>query len=122
MNKIFLLKMLIAFITFLIFLTLGGIVYALVNYKTTPKLFSRKKADVVVQTVQPEKEQPAPAAIPEISLGLKKGESIESGVSCGELICLKIKSDFEGNKIILFDPASLRIRATLTAREAAVSK
>lgn len=43
MNKILFLKGLISVLTLLIFLALGGIVYALVNYKTTPKLIPRAK-------------------------------------------------------------------------------
>ena len=104
MNKIVLLKIVIAIITFLIFLTLGGIVYAIINYKTTPKLLSRKTEKIF---------QTSPAKVPETYLGLKKGESIDDSHACGDLLCLKIKSDFEGNKIILFDPASLQIKGIL---------
>ncbi|MBR1778378.1 MAG: hypothetical protein IJ752_07340 [Alphaproteobacteria bacterium] len=112
MNKIVFLKLLIAVITFLIFLTLGGIVYGLVNYKTTPKLLSRKRAPIV-QTVK----QTDPQQVPLTYLGLKKGEYIKDSHACGDMLCLRIQSDFEGNKIILFDPASLQIRAVLIAAE-----
>ena len=52
MNKIAFLKFLITFITLLIFLTLGGIVYGLVNYKTTPKLLSGKKKAAPAEATQ----------------------------------------------------------------------
>ena len=42
MNKVAYLKLLIGVITFLIFLTMGGIVYGLLNYKSTPKLITGK--------------------------------------------------------------------------------
>ena len=116
MNKIFLLKMLIAFITFLIFLTLGGIVYALVNYKTTPKLLSRKKAPTVVQTV---KQATETERLQETYLGLKEDEYIKTSHACGDMLCLQIKSDFEKDKIIIFDPAALRIKAVLNTGTAA---
>ena len=110
MNKIALLKLLIAGITFLIFLALGGIAYALINYKTTPKLISRKKAPVS----QSAEVQTAPDQIPEISLKLKDGESIAESHPCGDLLCLKITSDFAGSKVLIFDPVSLKIKAVLT--------
>lgn len=121
MNKIVLLKILIAFITFLIFLTLGGIVYALVNYKTTPKLFSRQNnAASAVQT--PEKTETKAEKSPETYLGLDKGEYIEDSHSCGTMLCLRIKSDFEGNKVIIFDPDALRIKAVLIAGRKQISE
>lgn len=119
MNKIFFLKLLIAFITFLIFLTLGGIVYALVNYKTTPKLFSRPKNAVsAVQT--PEKA--GGEKVPETYLGLQKGEYIEDSHSCGNMLCLRIKSDFSGNKIVIFDPETLRMKTVVIAGQNPVSE
>ena len=119
MNKIVFLKILIAFITFLIFLTLGGIVYALVNYKTTPKLLSRPKATAsAVRT--PEKTEAVKT--PETYLGLNKGEYIEDSHSCGTMLCLRIKSDFAGNKIILFDPDALQIKAVLIAGQKQISE
>ena len=109
--------MLIAFITTLIFLTLGGIVYALVNYKTTPKLLSRKKADTVVQTVLPEKERPAETErTPEINLGLGKDERLKDSHPCGDMLCLFVKSDLGKDKIVIFDPAALQIKAVLNAK------
>ena len=110
MNKIFFLKLLIAFITFLIFLALGGIVYALVNYKTTPKLLSRK----VASSIQTEK-QIEPEKIPETYLELGKDEKIQESHACGNMLCIRIKSDFGDNKIIIFDPAALQIKAVLIA-------
>ena len=113
MNKIVFLKLLIVFITFLIFLTLGGIVYALVNYKTTPKLFSRSKSPAVISA--PEKIETKKS--PETYLGLNKDEYIEDSHSCANMLCLRIKSDFSGNKIIIFDPQALKIKAVLIAEQ-----
>ena len=49
MNKVAYLKLLIGVITFLIFLTMGGIVYGLLNYKSTPKLITgRNKSAATV--------------------------------------------------------------------------
>ena len=113
-NKIVFLKILIAVITLLIFLTLGGIVYALVNYKTTPKLFSRQNAVSAVQAS--EKIETKAEKVPDtVYLGLKKGEQINNSYMCGDMICMFIRSDFEGNKIIIFDPSSLQIKATVIA-------
>ena len=112
MNKIVLLKILIVFITFLIFLTLGGIVYALVNYKTTPKLFSGSNS-VVSVFQKPEKKEAEKS--PETYLGLNKDEYIEDSHSCGTMLCLRVKSDFSGNKIVIFDPDALKIKAVLIA-------
>ena len=112
MNKIFWLKILIAFITFLIFLTLGGIVYALVNYKTTPKLLTRKKApevQAVRQAVEHEK-------IPETNLGLTKDEHLKTGYACGNMLCLHIKSDLGKDRIVIFDPAALQVKAVLNTK------
>ena len=110
MNKIVFLKIVIAIITFLIFLTLGGIVYALINYKTTPKLFSRQQASVS----QTEEKPTVPDVTPEIHLGLKDGEHIAESHPCGDLLCLRITSDFKSDRIILFDPAALQTKAVLT--------
>ena len=115
MNKIFWLKMLIAFITFLIFLTLGGIVYALVNYKTTPKLLSRKKPPAVVETVKPDTDTGTQAPA-EMNLKLGKDERLKSSHACGDMLCLHIKSDLGRDRIIILDPAALRIKAVLNTK------
>ncbi|MBO4644489.1 MAG: hypothetical protein J5716_07775 [Alphaproteobacteria bacterium] len=117
MNKILFLKILIAFITFLIFLTLGGIVYALVNYKTTPKLLSRKKAPVIREVKQTEPEK-----IPETYLELGKDEHIQESHACGNMLCLHVKSDFGNSKIIIFDPEALQIKAVLLAGQQRVTE
>lgn len=107
MNKIVFLKFLITFITLLIFLTLGGIVYGLVNYKTTPKLLSGKKK------VAPAAVSAAPDSVPEIPLNLTAKEHIKTAVSCGDRLCLLIVSDFGEERVIVADPASLQINAVL---------
>lgn len=119
MNKIVFLKILIAFITLLIFLTLGGIVYALVNYKTTPKLFSRPKT-VAAPVQAPEKAETEKS--PETYLGLNKDEYIEDSHPCGNMLCLRIKSDFSGNKIVIFDPDALLVKAVLIGGRKKISE
>ena len=109
MNKIVFLKILIAFITFLIFLTLGGIVYALINYKSTPKLFNRNAAQQIVREIQ------SPNIPPTVHLDLEKNEHINDSVPCGNMLCLRIKSDFGEDKVIIFDPSSLQIKAVIVA-------
>lgn len=121
MDKIAFLKILIGIITSLIFLTLGGIVYGLVNYKTTPKLLSRKKAPVTQQQTLPVKSIET-ERVSETYLGLKKGETVKNTHACGDMLCLHIKSDFESDKIIIFDPAALRIKAILIAGQSPVKK
>ena len=111
MDKIVFLKILIGIITFLIFLTLGGIVYGLINYKTTPKLLSRKASPTIQQQI----EEYGKKNIPETSLELKKGEKISGSHACGDMLCLQIQSDFDENKIIIFDINALQIKAVLVA-------
>lgn len=81
MNKIFFLKALIGFLSFLIFMTLLGIIYGIINYDTTPKLFSQKKkisSPVKNKTVQ--------------DVFLKRPEAqIVSSFGCGDSLCLQLK-------------------------------
>ena len=114
MNKIVFLKILIAVITFLIFLTLGGIVYALINYKTMPKILSHRN----IQTILPPKTE----AFSEIYLGLTKEETIKDSHSCGNMLCLRIGSDFQPDKIIIFDPNLLQIKAVLNAGQKKIAE
>ena len=105
MNKILFLKVLIAIITLLIFLTLGGIIYGLVNYKTTPKLLSRKNKVAVIQ-----KTIDAPT---EISLDMADKEKIKDSHACGNMLCIRIASDFNGERIIIVDPSNLQTKTIL---------
>lgn len=105
MNKIAFLKVLIGIITFLIFLTLGGIIYGLVNYKTTPKLLSNKNRTAPVQNT---------AGTPrEIFLDLKDKERIQDSHACADMLCIRVVSDFDGERIIIVDPAELQIKAVI---------
>ncbi len=112
MNKIFFLKVLIGIITLLIFLTLGGIVYGLINYKTTPKLLSGEKA-LFTKNKKTEKEE----IVQNISLNLEKNEHFKDSHACGEMLCIRVSSDFNGERIIIFDPASLKIKAVLLSSQ-----
>ncbi len=109
MNKIFFLKVLIGIITLLIFLTLGGIVYGLVNYKTTPKLLSGKNKSIFMKSSETTNQE----SVQNISLDLKKNEHIKDSHACGEMLCVRVSSDFNGERIIIFDPAALKIKAVL---------
>ena len=111
MNKIFYLKVLVGIITFLIFLTLGGIVYGLINYKTTPKLLSGEKA-LFTKNNKTEEE-----IVQNISLNLEKNEHFKDSHACGEMLCIRVSSDFNGERIIIFDPASLKIKAVLLSSQ-----
>ncbi len=111
MNKIFFLKVLIGIITLLIFLTLGGIVYGLVNYKTTPKLLSGKNKSIFTKSTETTNQE----NVKNISLNLEKTEHIKGSHACGEMLCIRVSSDFNGERIIIFDPAVLKIKAVLLA-------
>lgn len=107
MNKILFLKVLIGIITFLIFLTLGGIVYGLVNYKTTPKLLSGRTKSMPAQQNT--------AGIPqEIYLDLADKEHIKDSHACGDMLCIRLVSDFDGERIVIFDPADLQVKAVIS--------
>lgn len=107
MNKIVFLKVLICVITFLIFLTLGGIVYGLVNYKTTPKLLSGKTGTAAAV------RRKTAGTPQEIHLNLTDGEHIKDSHACGNMLCLRISSDFDGERVVIFDPSGLQIKATV---------
>ncbi len=106
MNKIFYLKILVGVMTFLIFLTLGGIIYGIVNYRTTPKLFSGKK-----RILSSSKESPL-----EFDLNLSEQEHIQDSHACANMLCVRIVSDFDSERIIIFDPVELKIKAVLSAK------
>lgn len=106
MNKILFLKMLIGVITLLIFLTLGGIIYGLVNYKTTPKLLSGRTGTAPVRKNTTETPQ-------EIHLDLADKEHIKDSHACGDMLCIRIVSDFDGERIVIFDPAGLQVKAVI---------
>lgn len=114
MNKIVFLKVLITIITLLIFLTLGGIVYGLVNYKTTPKLLSRKNNAGAVQKTTD--------VLSEISLKLANDERIKDSHACGNMLCVRIGSDFNGERIIIVDPINLHTKTVLFGPEKATGK
>lgn len=114
MNKILFLKGLISVLTLLIFLALGGIVYALVNYKTTPKLIPRAK--------KPAAAQNAPAvpiaADSDLHLNQSKDAVLKSVASCGEnLICVSVSDSFEGDKIAVIDAANKTVLYWISIRE-----
>lgn len=116
MNKILFLKGLISVLTLLIFLALGGIVYALVNYKTTPKLIPRSKKPDPVQTVQ------APAvplaADSDIYLNQSKDAVLKSVDACGEnLICVSVSDPFTGDKIAVVNAANKTVLYWISIRE-----
>ena len=85
MNKILFLKALIGFLTFLIFLTLVGIVYGIVNYNKTPKLFSKNKTTAVtVKNV--------------VYLGMPETK-IKTAFGCGDRLCVLLTE--KGNKDVV---------------------
>ena len=108
MNKVAYLKLLIGVITFLIFLTMGGIVYGLLNYKSTPKLITdRNKSAATVD------------GAPVVRLNLTAGkEKIKAALPCGEMLCLHVESAFDGDGIIVFDPARRQVHAVIRANAA----
>lgn len=113
MNKILFLKGLISVLTLLIFLALGGIVYALVNYKTTPKLIPRAKKPAA---------QNAPAvpiaADSDLHLNQSKDSVLKSVASCGEnLICVSVSDPFAGDKIAVIDAANKTVLYWISIRE-----
>lgn len=102
MNKILYLKILVGFITFLIFLTLTGIVYGIVNYKTTPKLLrSKRKAAKAAVTS-------APAQTPRTINLDRTDKTIAHIAACGDYVCLTLagkKGDVREAVIISPDSA-----------------
>ncbi len=114
MNKILFLKVLIGIITFLIFLTLGGIIYGLVNYKTTPKLLSGRNKIKSSQNTQ--------AMVQEIYLNLTDKEKIKDSHACGDMLCIRVSSDFDGERFFIFDPATLQIKAVIFAAKKKAEK
>lgn len=116
MNKILFLKIVVTVLTLLIFLTLGGIAYALINYKKTPKLLPRRQEPAVEQ-VRPQALLPAQETeIPaEIYLDLEKDAKIQDVMPCGALLCLRVASGFARDKIALIDPVSFQIKAWIFA-------
>ena len=108
MNKILFLKGLISVLTLLIFLALGGIVYALVNYKTTPKLIPRSKKPAAVPL----------AADSDLYLNQSKDAVLKSVDSCGEnLICVSVSDAFAGDKIAVVDAANKTVLYWISIRE-----
>lgn len=104
MNKILFLKGLISILTLLIFLALGGIVYALVNYKTTPKLIPRAKKPAAVTQTAPTVTLSADS---NIHLNQSKDAVLKSVASCGEnLICVSVSDPFAGDKIAVINAAN----------------
>lgn len=115
MNKILFLKGLIAVLTLLIFLALGGIVYALVNYKTTPKLIPRAKKPAAATRNAP--AVPI-AADSDLHLNQSKDAVLKSVASCGEnLICVSVSDPFEGDKIAVIDAANKTVLYWISIRE-----
>ena len=109
MNKIVFLKILIGFMTLLIFLGMGLLVYGLLFYKKTPKLLSRPA---------PTAAAPASAtAVPEIRLGVKGGR-IADALPCGDFLCVRVSSDFDGDVITVVDPKTMRITGRVHPGEA----
>lgn len=84
MNKILYLKILVGFITFLIFLTLTGIVYGIVNYKTTPKLLSGKRKAAKAAAMS------APAQTPRAINLDRADKTIAHIAACGDYVCLTL--------------------------------
>lgn len=118
MNKILFLKGVVAALTLLIFLTLGGIAYALINYKKTPKLLPRRQEQAVEQAQMQEQTliQVQNTEIPaEIYLNLEKEDKIQDVMPCGALLCLRVTSGFAKDRIALIDPVSFRIKAWIFA-------
>lgn len=100
MNKILFLKILIGFMTLLIFLGMGLLVYGLLFYKKTPKLLSRPAPAAAVSAPE--------ASVPEIHLGIKGGR-IADALPCGDFLCVRVSSDFDGDVVTVVDPKTMRV-------------
>lgn len=112
MNKVAYLKLLIGIITFLIFLTMIGIVYGLLNYKSTPKLITGKNKSVV-----------AVDGVPTVYLNLTADkEKIKAVLPCGERLCLHIESAFDGDRVIVFNPARRQVETVVRSGAAPLKK
>lgn len=119
MNKILFLKGLISVLTLLIFLALGGIVYALVNYKTTPKLIPRAKKPAAVQTAAPAIPVAAVAQTADSDLSLNQGKDavLKSVGACGEnLICVSVSDPFAGDRIAVVNAADKTVLYWISIR------
>ena len=121
MNKILFLKGLISVLTLLIFLALGGIVYALVNYKTTPKLIPRAKKPAAVQTAPAVPiaavAQTAVTADSDLSLNQGKDAVLKSVGACGEnLICVSVSDPFAGDRIAVVNAAEKTVLYWISIR------
>ncbi len=110
MNKILFLKILIGFMTLLIFLGMGLLVYGLLFYKKTPKLLSRPESTAAAPA-------PAAAAVPEIRLGVKGGR-IADALPCGDFLCVRLSSDFNDDIITVIDPKTMRVTGRIHPGEA----
>lgn len=100
MNKILVLKGIIAVITLLIILCMIATVYGLVNYKKTPKLISHKiaaKAAEVFKTPE------------DIYLEQKKGSKIGDVTSCGSYLCVRITTPFTEDRVAVMDVDSNKL-------------
>lgn len=95
MNKIFFLKVLIGFMTLLIFLGMGGVVYGLLFYKKTPKLLPR----------------PSAAETQDVWLGCGNGAQIADMTACGGRLCVRVSTNAEADAIAVIDPASKKVEA-----------
>lgn len=107
MNKVAYLKLLIGIITFLIFLTMGGIVYGLLNYKSTPKLITGRNKAATADG----------APVVRLNLTAEK-EKIKTVLPCGEMLCLHVESAFDGDSVIVFDPARRQVHTVIRANAA----
>lgn len=117
MNKILFLKGLISVLTLLIFLALGGIVYALVNYKTTPKLIPRTKKPAAVQTAAPAVPIATVTADSDLSLNQGKDAVLKSVGACGEnLICVSVSDPFAGDRIAVVNAADKTVLYWISIR------
>lgn len=117
MNKILFLKGLISVLTLLIFLALGGIVYALVNYKTTPKLIPRAKKPATVQTAAPAVPIATVTADSDLSLNQGKDAVLKAVGACGEnLICVSVSDPFAGDRIAVVNAADKTVLYWISIR------
>lgn len=118
MNKILFLKGLISVLTLLIFLALGGIVYALVNYKTTPKLIPRAKKPAVAQTAPAVPVAAvAQTADSDLYLNQSKDAVLKSVGACGEnLICVSVSDPFAGDRIAVVNAADKTVLYWISIR------
>lgn len=96
MNKILFLKVLVGFMTFLIFLSLAGIVYGLLFYK--------KPSKGTVETLIASRHASALQTVSVLYLDQETDAEISGIFPCGTVLCVRISSSFEKDKIAIINP------------------